>query len=136
MTRILLIEDNPKDARLVKIALAEALDFAHELTVVATFANGLDALDHGAFDVVLLDLNLPDANGVQSVEALQVDHSDVPVVVLTGLEDRDLGDAAIRAGAQDFLVKGKMFGELLWRAIRYARERHKILLELKSARGA
>lgn len=135
-TRILLIEDNARDVRLVKIALAEALDFQHVLTDVRSFADGMDALDHGPFDVVLLDLNLPDKEGIATVEALVAEHQDVPIIVLTGLEDTQLGDKAIRAGAQDFLVKGKMFGELLWRAIRYARERHKILMELQAARGA
>lgn len=133
-TRILLIEDNPRDRRLVQIGLAEALDFDHDVTEAATFQEGLDALDHGNHDVVLLDINLPDQQGLDGVHALREEHPEVPVIVLTGLEDRELGDKAIRAGAQDFLVKGHMFGELLWRAIRYARERHRILLELQAAK--
>lgn len=133
MTRILLVEDNPRDRRLVQIALAEALDFEHSIEDAGTFQDGLDHLDaHGA-DVVLLDLNLPDAQGLASLDRLRDTHPEVPVIVLTGLEDRELGDEAIRAGAQDFLVKGQMFGELLWRSIRYARERHRILLELQAA---
>lgn len=132
-TRILLIEDNAKDQRLVEIALAEATSFEHTLQAKKSLEEGLAHMDAHPTDVVLLDLNLTDSTGLSSLERVLDTHPEVPVIVLTGLADESLGDQAIRAGAQDFLVKGKMFGELLYRAIRYAKERHSILLKLREA---
>ncbi len=135
MTRVLLLEDNPKDQRLVQIALAEAVEFQHEVVVVETLEAAIDYLDHQPADVVLADLNLPDSSGLDTMRRLVETHPETPIIVLTGLADDDLGDEAIRLGAQDFLVKGKMFGELLFRAIRYAKERHQIIQELRAASG-
>jgi serine phosphatase RsbU (regulator of sigma subunit) len=120
--RILLIEDDPGDAFLVGELLAEAGAHA-DLRVVETLAEALPQLSQ--VDCVLLDLGLPDATGLDGLrEVLRAD-SRVAVCVLTGLADEPLGIAALAEGAQDYLVKGKVDGVLLTRAVRYAVERRR-----------
>jgi len=132
-SRILIIEDNPRDRRLVEIALSECVECTFELLGAGTLMEAKERLADFEPDVVLLDLNLPDSHGMDTLRAVRGLVPQSPVVVLTGMAEEDMGDEAIRNGAQDFLVKGKMFGELLFRSIRYARERHNILLQLQEA---
>ncbi|MCA2218527.1 hybrid sensor histidine kinase/response regulator [Jidongwangia harbinensis] len=124
--RIVLVEDQAADAALVEALLSEAAD---ETFVVEHFTRLGPARDHlgarGA-DCVLLDLSLPDAEGYDAVQELRRDVSGVPLVVLSGRPDRDLMVAVLRAGAQDYLVKGTVDGEQLARAIRHAIERKRI----------
>ena len=130
---VLLVEDNPGDARLVPASLAEA--HAHRFDVVhaPTLAAGLAALARGAADVVLLDLSLPDAEGLDSIGRVRAAAPHVPILVLTGREDEQLGLEAVRAGAQDYLVKGLDAGSLA-RGIAHAVERQRMLLELEATR--
>lgn len=128
--RLLLVEDNDRDARITEIALSEILTPSFKVTRARSFQEAEAALGAGAQDVVLLDLNLPDSMGLDTLHRM-AGVVELPVIVLTGLEDEDMGIEALRAGAQDFLVKGHMFGALLQRAIRYAMERHRLLMELK-----
>ncbi|MBI1881941.1 MAG: response regulator [Chloroflexi bacterium] len=130
--RILLIESNPGDARLLQELLAEAGSDGFTLTLVDGLATGLERLTEGRFDVVLLDLSLPDGQGVETLRRLQADVSEVPVVVLTGLEDEALGVQLIQAGAQDYLVKGQVSGPLLLHSVRYAIERKRVKAELEA----
>lgn len=119
---ILLIEDNPGDAGLVRVALAEATGSEPaDLVHVPTLEQGIAALAARPFDVVLLDLSLPDSVGLASLPLL--DPTRVPVVVLTGVEDDDLAAAAVRAGAEDYVVKGTLGDASLRRVLRHAIER-------------
>ena len=121
--RVLLVEDNPGDARLLRESLSEAGEGAFELTHAGRLSEGLEHLSSSEFDVVLLDLSLPDSQGLKTVAAAQASAPRVAIVVLTGLADDVLATAALREGAQDYLVKGQTDPELLVRSIRYAVQR-------------
>ncbi len=121
--KLLLIEDNPGDARLLAEALREVAPDRFELIRTANLGEGLAVLGRGLPDVVLVDLSLPDAEGLESVERIAAAAPGTPVVVLTGLDDEDLAVRALQAGAQDYLPKGDLSGRLLLRSIRYAVER-------------
>lgn len=123
---VLLVEDDPTDARLTQAHLAQLDRFPHEVSVARTLQSALAALQGKAIDVVLLDLNLPDSRGIDTVATVLRAHRDVPVVVLTGQDDEDLALAAARLGAQDYVVKGRTKG-VLQHVLTYAIERHAIL---------
>jgi serine phosphatase RsbU (regulator of sigma subunit) len=115
---VLLVEDDDGDALIVDDLLADALH-GSRITRSRTFAEALTELDSGA-DCVLLDLQLPDAQGLETVVRLRERAPEIPLIVLTGLDDAAAGVAAVDAGAQDYLVKGSVDGAQLARAIRYA----------------
>jgi DNA-binding response OmpR family regulator len=120
--RVLVVEDNGDDAVLVQRALdATQRPFTREHA--SRLSGALDRLARGGIDVVLLDLALPDAQGFEAVRRIGAEHPFVPVVVLTGLEDEDIGLKAVQVGAQDYLVKGNLDPRLLDRSMRYAIER-------------
>lgn len=121
--RILLVEDNPGDIRLLKEYLAEPGSSQFQVTCADRLAAGIERLIDAKFDVVLLDLSLPDSQGLETLTRMHAAANGVPIVVLTSLEDEALGLRLIRAGAQDYLVKGQVTGPLLLRALRYAVER-------------
>jgi signal transduction histidine kinase len=128
-TQILLIEDNPGDARLIKEFLGET-GKVFELDWVDSLSKGLEHLD--GKDAVLLDLALPDSTGLDTFEKLHLEAPDLPIIVLTGNDDDTLSSLALQEGAQDYLVKGQVSGQILARSIRYAIERNRIDKELKS----
>lgn len=116
---VLLVEDDDGDALIVEDLLEEgALDM--RLVRARTLNEGLFQLSAADFDCVLLDLGLPDAIGLETLHRVRARTQRTPVIVLTGLDDEDAGEAAVEAGAQDYLVKGKVDSALLTRAIRYA----------------
>jgi diguanylate cyclase (GGDEF)-like protein/PAS domain S-box-containing protein len=117
---VLVIEDNPGDARLVELYLCEDPSLPFEVAKAARLDDGLAVLHARPIDVVLLDLSLPDSFGLETLARLRAAQPNVPVVVLTGTADEALALAALRQGAQDYLVKGQGDGELVRRAIRYA----------------
>ena len=121
--RVLLIEDNPGDARLVREMLIETGTNKFNLEHVERISEGLNRLSQDNFQVILLDLSLPDSHGLETVDRVCNVAPYVPVLVLTGLDDETLAIRAVQKGAQDYLVKGQMDGNLLVRAIRYATER-------------
>ena len=122
--RVLLIEDNPGDARLVKEALLELKPRLQvSLEHVSRLSDGLACLARLEVDAILLDLSLPDSNGPETFYRLQAQASQIPVILLTGLDDEELAQTLMRAGAQDYLLKGEVDGRILMRAIRYAIER-------------
>jgi PAS domain S-box-containing protein len=121
--RILLIEDNPGDARLIRELLAETAVSIPSLECFERLPAGLKRVAEGGIDVILLDLGLPDSQGLDTFFRTYDQAEEVPIVVLTGLDDKTLAMQAMRAGAQDYLIKGRMDGNLLIRAIRYAIER-------------
>jgi serine phosphatase RsbU (regulator of sigma subunit) len=115
---VLLVEDDDGDALIVDDLLSEALPGIH-ISRSRTFSDALDQLD-SSIDCVLLDLKLPDAEGLDTVVRLRAQAPDTPLIVLTGLDDEAAGVAAVDAGAQDYLVKGEVDGAQLARAIRYS----------------
>ncbi len=130
--RVLLIEDNPHDARFVRVMLSEVRPtpaLVHETHL----EEGVRQLQAGGFDCVLLDLSLPDGSGMQALRAVIAAAPRVPVVVLTGLSDSDVATAAMRQGAQDYLVKGEFDARLLERALRYAVQRMRTTLALRAS---
>jgi len=122
---ILLIEDSPSDRDLLEYALRQPRDATYRLRHAATLGGGLSLLAKRGPDVVLLDLNLPDSAGMDTARRFCREAPDVPVIVLTGLGDEEMGLEALRGGAQDFLIKGEFDGWSIWRTIRYAIERHR-----------
>jgi signal transduction histidine kinase len=134
--RILLVEDDPDDALLVEEALQEAscstsLGWVYRVRWVKTFAEASSCLEAEEFHLVLLDLNLPDARGMELLRAVLGDGQGPPVVVLTGQQDEELDAAALKEGAQDYLVKGSFNTHGLCGSIRHALERHKLRQELE-----
>jgi two-component system, cell cycle sensor histidine kinase and response regulator CckA len=123
--KILLVEDNPGDVLLLQETLAEITHFSVELIYVERLAQALHHLKSGPFDVVLLDLLLPDSEGLETFLQIYDQIPLIPIVVLTGIADETLALHAMQAGAQDYLVKGKASSssDLLMRSIRYAIER-------------
>jgi GAF domain-containing protein/CheY-like chemotaxis protein len=121
--RILLIEDNTGDARLLQEMLTEAEGFSFDLEHAERLTTGLGRLEDDEFDIVLLDLSLPDSHGLDTFAKVLAQAPEVPVVVLSGLDDSSVAVNAVRAGAQDYLVKGTVDSHLLTRAIHYAIER-------------
>jgi two-component system, cell cycle sensor histidine kinase and response regulator CckA len=132
--KILLIEDNPGDARLIKEALSEVGSTEIELIHATRLQEGLLKLAAEKFDVLLLDLSLPDASGLDTIRQANLAVAGVPIIVLTGFNDEAFSVAVVHEGAQDFLVKGQFDGALLMRAIRYAIERKESQQELKASR--
>jgi diguanylate cyclase (GGDEF)-like protein len=129
--RVLLVEDNQIDVALVRALLADATGSACQLTAVSLLADARSHLLSTETDCVLLDLSLPDADGLETVEGLLDIAPQVPIVVLSGLQDDRVTAAALNEGAQDYLIKGQVDGGLLWRSIRYAVERKRAELELR-----
>jgi len=123
--RILLIEDNPGDARLIKEYLKEVSNSEFAVEIAGKLQDGINILANTDMDTVLLDLNLPDSKGLETFEKVIAIAPKVPSIVLTGLDDEGTALKAVQRGAQDYLVKDKVDGELLKRSIRYAIERKK-----------
>jgi signal transduction histidine kinase len=132
---VLLIEDEPLDAALVRRSLAAQADAGLRVEHVATLQAGLDRLAKGDVDAVLLDLNLPDSCGIDTIARLREHDAQVPLVVFTGADDEETAVAALAAGAQDYLVKDELGGSLLRRSLRYAVERCRIAQENERLEG-
>lgn len=128
-TQVLVVEDNPGDARLIELALgdpgARLPGARFRVERVGRLAEALARLEQGGVDVLLLDLNLPDVVGLDTFRRVQERLPGLPIVVLSGLDDAELGLSAVAQGAQDYLVKGQVEGPLLARSLRYAIERRR-----------
>lgn len=135
LIKILLIEDNPGDARLIKEYLTEVKNAKINLEIVDRLQKGLDYIENEYLDIILLDLKLPDSEGLKSFDSVINYAPGIPIIVLTGLNDENTAIKAVKMGAQDYLVKDKVESDLLIRSIRYAIERkraeeeHQKLLE-------
>jgi diguanylate cyclase (GGDEF)-like protein/PAS domain S-box-containing protein len=123
MKILLLVEDNPGDARLLREMLIENGSNQTELTHVEYMREAEKYLAEHVVDIILLDLGLPDANGLQAIRRAHAAAPRVPLVVLTGLDDESLAAQALKEGAQDYLIKGKIETRGLLRSLRYAIER-------------
>jgi signal transduction histidine kinase len=124
---ILLVEDNPGDARLIQEMLVDTPELAFHLELAGCLRDGLKALRAPDVQLILLDLELPDSHGVATFLRLHELAPHLPVVVLTGLDDKPLAVDAVRAGAQDYLIKGQIDSQFLVRSLGRAMERHKTL---------
>ena len=131
--RVLLIEDDPDDALLLKEVLTEGGEAwsKFRLECHETLEGGLARLTKGGIDVILLDLSLPDSHGLDTFTKTFTRCPSVPIIVLTGLDDKTLGLEALWQGAQDYLVKGRADNKMLLRVIRYAIERNRLQTELR-----
>src|SRR5437879_3554408 len=128
--KVLLIEDNPGDARLIQLMLEEAGSQLFEIEHVGRLEQGLKRLAGGGIGVVLSDLSLPDSRGLGTFAQLHRLAPHVPIIVLSGLNDTTLAVQAVHEGAQDYLNKGQVDGQLLVRAMRYAIERKQMSQQL------
>jgi signal transduction histidine kinase len=134
--RLLLVEDNPGDPRLLQEELKEVTSTQFEVLHADRLAEALRMVGGAAVDAVLLDLSLPDGNGLGSISRMLQAAPTVPLVVLTGTDDERLAVQAVHQGAQDYLVKGQVTGPLLVRALRYAIERKRVEEGLKREEAA
>ena len=128
---VLLIEDNPGDARLIREMIAEDPEAPFELHFAERLALGLDFLASKPASVVLLDLSLPDSLGLETFAKVYAHSPGVPIIVLTGTDDKTVARKAVQGGAQDFLVKGKLDRELLVRAMQYSIERKRYQVQIE-----
>jgi DNA-binding response OmpR family regulator len=121
--RVLLIEDDPDDRVVVRHLTARLTDEPCELDTAGALTDGLAKLATGAYDAVLLDMRLPDGQGLEALRRVRDASADVAIVILTGLDDGRLAHEALRSGAQDYLMKGRVTSSSMERALRYAIER-------------
>ena len=132
--KVLLVEDNPGDARLIREMLAEVKVTSVDLECADRLSIGVERLAKGGIDVVLLDLSLPDSHGLDTLARALAEAPGVPIVVLTGFEDEGVAVQAVQKGAEDYLVKGQVDGYTLVRAMRYAIERKRAGAELHASK--
>src|SRR5881394_490982 len=128
--RVLLVEDNPGDARLIQLMLEEGGNGLFEIETVDHLDSALRRLQKGGIGLVLSDLSLPDSHGLETFTKLHAQARQVPIIVLSGLNDTTLAVQAVHEGAQDYLIKGQVDGQLLVRAMRYAIERKRMSEQL------
>ena len=127
---ILLIEDNEGDAHLIELSLQDSA-VKHHFFHAESFFEGSEMLKNKDIGLVLLDLSLPDSNGFKTLTSYLEKFSKIPVIVLTGINNEIIGNQAVKAGAQDFLVKGQFDNKLLGRSIRYSLQRFKTQVKLE-----
>ena len=123
--KVLLVEDNPGDVFLLQEFLKEVTTAVVDLMPVERLSEALNYLANEIFDVILLDLSLPDSRGLETFVIAHHQAKATPIIVLTGLNDETLAIRAMQEGAQDYLVKGQVTGDLLVRSMRYAIERQR-----------
>ncbi|HEX7364714.1 MAG TPA: PAS domain S-box protein [Dehalococcoidia bacterium] len=134
-TKVLLIEDNPGDVRLIREMLAEVKGVSYNLVSAGRLSAGLEYLTKQRFDVILLDLGLPDSQGLETLDKIFAKTPTIPIVVLTGLDDEATANEAVHKGAQDYLLKGDINSRALSRVIRYAVERKQAEKTLRESEG-
>jgi signal transduction histidine kinase len=133
--KILLVEDSPSDAALLQESLTQSGLERYKFTHVECWAEAVKHLQRGRFDVLLLDLSLPDSTGRDTFIRARAEALHLPIVVLTGTEDEVVSLEAVRYGIQDYLIKGQAYGRQTARAIRYAIERKRLEEELRVIRA-
>jgi DNA-binding NtrC family response regulator len=129
--RVLLIEDDPDHAYLFREILRDAKGVSIHIRHSDRLSSALESLSAEHFDIIVSDLGLPDSQGIETFLNIHTQYPDVPIIVLTGLDDEDLALKAVQSGAQDYLVKGQVEGDLLIRSMRYSIERQKMLAQLE-----
>ncbi|MBP7274205.1 MAG: response regulator [Saprospiraceae bacterium] len=127
---ILLIEDNEGDVQLIKNILDNS-SLKHTLTVTDMLFESLSVINNQTIHIILLDLTLPDSSGFKTLKSLLENVKQIPIIVLTGVNNDIIGDQVVRAGAQDYLVKGHFDDKLLLKSIKYSLQRHKVQTKLE-----
>ena len=122
--KILLVEDDLGDAELIQEIFQEEKTARFEITHVDRVSEAIKLLEENDFDLVLLDLSLPDSTGIDTFRKVQLKTTDLPIVLLTELDNETLALKLVQEGAQDYLVKGQINSKVLIKSIRYAIERH------------
>ena len=134
--KILLVEANPRDVHFLSVYISQAGTSQFEVTHAETLAHALQSISAASFDIILLDLALPDAQGLSAFLQINEKAAGVPVVVLTGGLESSIGLKAVQAGAQDYLPKEELDSHVLVRAMRYAIERKRTAVQLLEANKA
>ena len=134
--RVLIVDDSPSDAALMTAKLRNALFGQYDVETVASFPAAKSRLLNRTYDAVLMDLLMPGVEGLEGVREVIEAHPDLPVIVLTGVNDDALGLQAVRMGAQDYLVKQLYHHHGVIRRVVYAIERHKQRVALRVASDA
>lgn len=129
----LMAEDNPVDAEIFSEMLNEAFHCQNSVVCVDRYEKICEALDHGEYQALILDMDLPDQSGIDNIHQLGQQYPSLPIVVLTGNEDQALAIDSLHCGAQDYLSKNKVTPDMLARSVNYATERKQIEQELKAA---
>ena len=132
---ILMLEDNPENAYLLQVMLEYSPSQKFNLTHVENLKYAFVELNQTSFDIVLLDLSLPDSSGLDTLVQVHEHSPNIPIIVLTGISSEEVALKALQIGAQDYLVKGRIDKSLLIRAIRYAIERKRIEVALERERA-
>ena len=130
---LLMIEDNPGDARLIREMLTGSKSVLFQVTLVDRLKKGLDYLSKNKIDIVLVDLSLPDSYGLDTLITIVMNFPMLPIIILTGLDNEEIGLEALKLGAQDYLIKGNLNYVDLPRAINYAVERFQIIEKLRAS---
>lgn len=133
--KVLLIEDDQEFADLLKIRLSKEKSPSFAITCLPTLGQALETLGENPWDLILLDLTLPDSSGIQTFNTLRDQARHTPIVIMSGLDSDDLAIDAVRKGAEDYLVKGEIDSRLLLRVLHHAMDRHRIKEKLASVTG-
>jgi DNA-binding response OmpR family regulator len=132
--RLLLVEDNPADAFMLRAALEDFSAGQYQVVVVERLGEVAAATQYQKFDVILLDLHLPDSHGLETIGRVEQAATETPIVVLTGMDDEDAARQSAEQGAQDYLLKVETSGRAIARAIHYAISRKQSEVALRKAR--
>ena len=131
--QLLLIDGNPEDVSLIKSELAQSVYYTYDLSVAVNLAQGLERIKKGDIDVILMDLILPDTQGIAAFLRLYPKAGNIPIIALVRQADEELGQLAVEKGALDYLVKQQVVSNLLIKALRYATDRTHTLMALKAS---
>ncbi len=131
---ILLVEDEPGDVELIREMLGANRDISYKLTISDRCSRAVEVLNKERIDIVLMDLGLPDSQGMDTLLRVLDGKPDVPIIVMTGNDNEAQAAKAVQMGAQDYLIKGQIDQKVLQRSIRYGLERYRLLKELELAR--
>jgi len=131
--KVLLVEDNPGDTALIREMFLEIPKISFNISYAENLKDALNYLQHDHFDIILLDLNLPDGHGSLTFTSIQQVATRLPIIILTGLEDEEFAIELVGKGAQDYLVKGQVDSIILARSIKYSIERKHILSKLRKS---
>jgi two-component sensor histidine kinase len=134
--KILVIEDNPADVEMIRELLSDHKGSSFEIVCADRLSAAKPYFADSGIDIIILDLGLPDSQGLDTLRRVRDHAEEVPIVVLTMLDNEETGLNALKEGAQDYLVKGQMNGPLIARSLRYAIERGRIEKELKKHRDS
>lgn len=133
LINVLLIEDDPDYAEFIRVVLMRAKDVQIDLHNAERLSSAFERLGREQYDLIMSDLLLPDSEGIETFLKLRAQYPDIPIIVLTALNDINLALKAMQDGAQDYLIKGEFGGDVLVRAMRYSMERQKLISKLEKS---